>query len=192
MFPQASPLLGGLGGAAYVGQTNSISATTLAFPAGALAGHLALVIAAIGASVSGWTKDTSGNSSVHWKLLTAADISSPPAISSATNWGMVVYAGPTIARLKSITSDATDPYSFPGFNKDGGPILVSMFRSQNVSPTRPAGWTARQTSVGVDGFTNINTADLPNPSQYTNGATLDWTGSGSGTIITGGFVHELL
>lgn len=172
--------------------------------AGAAAGNLALVVVSFAsgtATPAGWTLVGSYTwvafgyvQSVYSKVLTSGDISTGSVTFTSTqNGGTVMaafYAGPTVATIVS-TSDGTPDAAMPGFTKNAACkalVAYATDRSPTSSITAPGTMTARIAPF-VSVFFVSRLDDILTVSNYTNGSTLTYAGTGIFEIV--GQVIEL-
>lgn len=166
MFPRPNPVF--RRGVRYVGSSWRDGDGTLMFPAGAAVGDLAL-IATSSPSISGWTRIQDGALNIHWKRLSAGDISSGVAISSSTSPVVcAVYAGAVAAALKAVNL-TVDPLTIPGFTKTSGclGVVAAGIASLGGGMSASAPFTVRDARSNA--ASGIGLADVLPGSSYTNG-----------------------
>jgi hypothetical protein len=201
----------GGGSTTFIGANSTpvISPQALTFPAGTQGTDYAFIFLPFGAQIAsitggagGWTADALnwtnyGYAAKVWrKQLESGDLAGV-TLSGATNSDYMpvlvgVWRGPTAATLRSSNPGAVGTTcSLTGFTKSpSSKGLVSFVsdRDANLMATPPAGFSGRL-SAKHQYFTD-QVADLLVPSNYINGAAVEWTDFQNGTDQIG-FLYEL-
>jgi hypothetical protein len=198
---QLGAILAGVGDAKFVGATTRSGPGAVTFPAGAVAGDLAMIVVTNNGATtqSGWSVDTiqSGSTylNVHTKVLSAGDLSSPPTVASAIDTvHVLVWNGVSAATLKTTgTSGASDStLAIDGFTKSGpcrAIVNVAADRGSSAG-SPPAAFTSRSSSVPGSLFA-CNIADLVLLPNYVDEADFVWTGFSAVTYSQIGMAYEL-
>ncbi|HEY3697677.1 hypothetical protein [Phenylobacterium sp.] len=226
MRPGAASLMVARAAPAVLVGANAIASPSgynpvLAWPAGAVAGNVALVAVAstyLVNSVSfgdgltapvGWSKLTSlawptvgYTSAALTKLLAGGDVTAPPALNHVAGGPIFtrVYRGcSAIALRQTATRELGDhQLIFPGIVKSAnckGLVSVVFDRNPDLpGPTEPTGWDNQITSAGV-GFWSGASADLLRANRYHDNDPIIWTGFSDPDPIPdgeGGFIPQAL
>lgn len=145
----------------FVGITPLYQSTgAITWPSGTQAGDLAVAIAVGNTAVSipGGTviagdvvENSPSQSSFAFKVLAAADISTPPSITVPTNGAfyVAVYRGGTMVTKRSTNASSGANVTVPGFTKSAASrriIAAGHDRDPGTSSTPPTGFTLRATA----------------------------------------------
>jgi len=164
---------------------------------GAREGDLAVVCASTVTALAGpagWTEvvryawtGISYTAAVYSRVLDAADIAAGSVTftnaASGGHWCIAIYSGPTLATHKTSTESNTTSLSCTGFTKSGLCRAVVAWVADsdiNDSFTIPGNMVQRATR-GSPGNFGSKLCDIINPSDYTNGSALAFTGFVAGS-----------
>lgn len=197
----------------YVGggatSTDNVASKTLPFPAGVLAGDIAVVFwgrlntgtvatdpTSVGFASAKVTTKGSLTRSVYTKVCTGSESLSLVTVAVAANERhtatLVVYRDATLGTIQELSETATDlSHDCPPVTttKANEPVLIAVserISSGTASYTVPSGWTKRQehASVGSGGTTTAVADDLPSTPTRAAGTVVTpgpWVGSGTAT-----------
>lgn len=184
----------------FVGITSLIQTSgVISWPSGTQTGDLAIAIGVGNSSVSpsGWTTvagDPVNNapsvSSFAFKVLAAADITSPPSIAVPTNGAfyVAIYRGGTVVTKKATNASTTASVVVPGFVKSVSSrrvLAVGHDRDPGISAVPPSGFTLRASDSSTY---FMNALYDVSASSYTDGSSVTFNlvaGSfgGRGTLL---------
>lgn len=158
----------------FIGVTSLIStATAVSWPSDTQSGDFAIAVGAGNSafSISGWTtlggdilNNSPSQSTFAYKVLTAADITTPPTITVPTNGAfyILVYRGCILAAKRSTTASSTASVTTPGFTKSPHSRYI-LAVAQDRDPTDalstpPTGFTLR--ASGISTYFSYGISDL--------------------------------